>query len=91
VPAPAAHPFFSSSIDGIISQTRNSSVTSLTSLSLQSVRSETRPESFGPIEEKEERQQFGNMLSLFEPRDSVGWWGVREVLECESLAAKIIA
>ena len=94
-PSPAglvpAQAFYTSSIDGIISRARNSSVCSFTSMSLQSVRSETRPASFSPMEEKEERDQFGHMLEILEPRDSVGWWGMHEVLECESLDAKIIA
>jgi hypothetical protein len=92
-PALGQTPGYTSSIDGILSRAvNNASSTSLASMSLDSVRAETRPAAFSPLEEREERAQFGSRLEVLEPRpvDTVGWWGVGEVLECEALEASII-
>jgi hypothetical protein len=92
-PALGQTPGYTSSIDGILSRAvNNASSTSLASMSLDSVRAETRPAAFSTLEEREERAQFGSRLEVLEPRpvDTVGWWGVGEVLECEALEASII-
>jgi len=70
----------SSSLDSILAQSAGTSQVSLTSLSLQSIRMEMRPSRFSPIEAKEEEESFGQVLNLLEPRNTVGFWGVCEVL-----------
>ena len=41
-----------------------------------------RPSCFSILEVEEERAEFGlGMLDILEPRESLGWWGMREVLE----------
>lgn len=70
-----------SGLDSILSakqqdHVRNNSIASINSISSR------RPSCFSIVEAEEERAEFGeDMIALLEPRDSVGWWGVRQVLE----------
>ncbi|KAI4147606.1 MAG: hypothetical protein LQ340_005478, partial [Diploschistes diacapsis] len=50
--------------------------------SLASTSSSRRPSYFSILEAEEERAQFGEeKVGLLEPRNSVGWWGMAQVLE----------
>lgn len=59
---------------GYSTKTRNASLTSISS--------SRRPSCFGILEAEEERLEFGgHKIALLEPRNSVGWWGMAQVLE----------
>jgi hypothetical protein len=50
--------------------------------SLTSFGSSRRPSCFSILEAEEERAEFGDKcINVLEPRNNVGWWGVKEVLE----------
>lgn len=59
---------------GLSTATRNASLTG-------SICSSRRPSCFSILEEQEEKAEFGDMIGLLEPRGSIGYWGVREVLD----------
>ena len=56
----------------------------MTSVSLQSIRSERKPACFNILDAREEKSMYGDVVSVLEPRDSVGWWGLGEVLNGEA-------